>query len=314
MDHSYHRPMTNETAELLREMSHEREKAQRVAAIGNQYRQRDTQERAAETFAQKVWNLIHPEEPQSVPTWWTGFARASEHLVHDPTGAPANSGEVQITPEQAFPATLVETWISSSMPVLKYSRLIETAPGTPIPALPYLETPPTAGGRAGEKQPMYSTAWDIVPATGTDIDAGLHLNISEVLIDGGFGPLTNLIMKSAVAAEASRQVAVAVETAAGAGGLANFDNSRYTPSVVVIPPSQLATVDASRYASAGLSVVLDGSVTKVLFVDPNAVIGWFRQGNMSQSEPSVFGTGVSYSAFGRVAIDPAGVAALTPGP
>lgn len=248
------------------------------------------------------------------PTWWPHFARAAEHIVYDPTGAPANSGQWAIAPEQAFPATLVDTWISDAMPVLRYSRMIETAPGQPIPALPYLETPPTAGARAGEKQPMHSVAFDIVPATAIEIDAGLYLNVSELLIDAGFGPLTNLIMKSVVGAEASKQIAQAIEAAAGTGGMANFTGSRYVPSVVVVPPANLETLNASNYVAAGMTVVIDTAVTKTLIVDPNAVIGWFRQGRIEQAEPSVYGTGVAFSAYGKVAIDPAGLAALTPAP
>lgn len=276
---------------------------------------RATVQNLADDIRRSVFSMPGSAEVETVPpTWWPHFTRAAAHVVLDPTGAPAGSGQVEISPDQFIPLGFSESFMADAMPCLQYSRLIEALPGQPIPVLPMLSTPATAGPRAGEKVAVYSKAFDITPATATEIDSGLNLNVSQVILDMGDEAILNLIMRAAVAAEGSRQVAAAIETAAAGTGMANFSGRRYVPKVIVVPPVNVATLNAANYVAAGMTVVIDTNVTKTLVVDPNAILGYFKQGKMTQFEPSLYGVDTTWIVYGKVAVDPAGVAALTPGP
>ena len=177
---------------------------------------------------------------------------------------------------------------------------------------------PEAGRQAGEKLPAHSKAFDI----GNDdnavtINATLYLNISSIIdaTPGTMG-IVQAVMKSAVAAEASAQICEAITDAAGAGAdigasFATFDGGRYSPSVVVVPPSQLFDVNATTLAAAGISVVVDPAATATLIVDPAATVGFVRRMSAMADEPSNSGYGVAFAIFGKVSINTAGVAVVT---
>jgi hypothetical protein len=250
------------------------------------------------------------------PGTWPHFIRAAEHIVSDidPASAATPHGVFPVQGwDSEFSAELAGVWTSDAMPSLRYARLIESAPGKPIPALPTFATYPTAGRQPGEKVAMYSKAFDIVEDAATTIDGSLHLNVSYILQDTGFGPLIRAIMQSAAAAEANKQIAQAVEAAATTGGLDIFAG-RYVPNVCIVPPSQLGTLNAANLTAAGITVVLEPNVTKVLYADRNAIVGFFRKLNMESPEPDVYGVGISYKVWGKLAVDSTGVGsvAVTP--
>lgn len=253
---------------------------------------------------------------KKAPGTWPGFLRAAEHLVSDidPSTAASPHGVFPIQGwDSTFSEELAATWVSDAMPAVKYSRLIEAAPGKGIPQLPKFATYPTAGKQPGEKLEMYSKAFDIVADDGTVIDGSIYLNVSYILQDTGFGPLVRAVMQSAAAAEANKQIAQAVEAAATAGGLDIFTN-RYVPNVCIVPPSQLGTINAADLKAAGIDVVLEPNVTQVLYADRNAIIGFFRKLSMEQPEASTYGIGIAYKVWGKIAVDPNGVGsvAVTP--
>ena len=246
------------------------------------------------------------------PGTWPGFVRAAEHIVSDidPATAATPHGTFPVEGwDSEFSKEMADIWTSDAMPALKYARLIESAPGKPIPALPTFATYPTAGRQPGEKQAMYSKMFDIVEDTATVIDGSLYLNVSYILQDTGFGPLVRAIMQSAAAAEANKQIAQAVEAAATAGGLGLF-TGRYVPNVAIVPPSQLGNVNAANLMAAGMTVVLEPNVTKVLYADRNAIVGYFRKMGMEAPEPDVYGVGIAYKVYGKVAVDSTGVASV----
>jgi hypothetical protein len=272
---------------------------------------------SARFLADEVTKMILQPSTRAVvekhaPGTWPGFMRAAEHIVSDldPASAATPHGTFPVQGwNSEFSEELAATWVTDSMPSLRYANLIENAPGQPIPQLPTFATYPTAGRQPGEKLEMYSKAFDIVPDDGTVIDGSLYLNVSYLLQDAGFGPLIRALMQSAVSAEANAQIAKAVEAAATAGGLDIF-TGRYVPNVAIVPPNQLDTVNAVNLSAAGITVVLEPNVTKVLYADKNAIVGFFRKMNMESPEPDVYGVGISYKVWGKVAVDSTGVGSV----
>ena len=274
---------------------------------------------AATELADEVTKMIlQPSrefmEKKAPKTWWPGFVRSAEHLVTDidPASAATVHGVVPVN-ETVWPGGLTDTWVTSSMPFLQYTTMIESAPGQGIPTLPKVVRG-AAGQQPGEKQLVPGTAYSIESDPGTEVEGSYYLNISQVVAEMGYGPLNSLVMKSEAAALFGKQIAQAVEAAATAtNGFAHF-TGRYQPSVVVVPPALLDSVNVTNYVNAGLKVVLDNNVTKVLIVSPDATIGWFRQGRMQAEDPSVYGYGLTFKFYGRLACDSAGIASMYSNP
>jgi hypothetical protein len=256
---------------------------------------------------------IAHDRTQSTDGTWRGFKRAVEHIVTDldPSAAATPHGIVPLGTSWAL--ELANTWTDEALRATAYATLIEaTEPG--VPTLPLMSTPSTAGAQGGEKKALYSKAFTIDPdPNATVIDSTLYLNVSGLVEGFGLLALTEAIMRASVAAEANRQVSAAMTAQATSGAdigaaFGAFEGGRYQPSVVVIPPSAIATVDASNLTAAGIKVVVDASATATLVVDPSATIGWFRRLSMQADEPTVFGKGVAAMVYGYVSVDPAGVA------
>lgn len=279
---------------------------------------RKTTDLAASAFAGKVMHLLQGnnvthERTASTEGTWPHFKRAAEHLVTDlaPTTAATPHGLVPLGTSWAL--ELAEAWSTDALRSLSYATLIEaTEPG--VPNLPIMTTPPEAGPQGGEKQPVFSKAWTVDTDTNAStIDSTLYLNVSLLIESYGLMSLTESIMRSAVASEANRQVVKAMTDRASsaadlATALGTFDGSRFVPSVVVVPPSKVTTVDATNLAAAGIKVVIDASATAILVVDPQATIGWFKRMVMQAAEPALSGRGVASAIYGYVSTDPSGVA------
>jgi len=293
-------------------------------------KQREEKLEMAREFADTVRSLLQPtnvppapitlDHKRSTPGTWPRFMRAAEHIVTDLDPATAATPHGIVTLGTSVATPLTATWMDDALRATRYATLIEQSePG--MPTLPKMATVPTAGPQGGEKTDVYSRMFDITnDDAAAVVDSTLHLNISKLVdISPGTMGILQAIMRSAVAAEASAQVCAAI-TAAGttgadlAGGFGAFDGSRFTPSVVVTPPSQLFAVDATTLAAAGIAVVVDPAATSVLVVDPAAVVGWFIRMAAQAAESSVQGYGVAFGIYGKVSVDTTGVAVVTAGP
>jgi len=277
------------------------------------------------TFASKVTELISrpgsvtQDEARSTPGTWAGFNRAVEHLVTDlnPETAATPHGVWEMG--AGWVLALTETWMTAAMPSLKYATLVEAPTGQGIPQLPVMETPPTAGPQGGEKTEGYSKALSVVPNEGsTYIDSTLYLNVSELVLETpGALPVLNALLSSAVAHEANRQVAAAMQAGGGTASadlgaaFSTFNGGRFVPNTVVIPPSAVMSIEASNLAAAGIQVVVDPSVSVVMVCSKDATVGWYKPIRVQAMEPSAFGQQVGYQIAGRVGVDPAGVATVT---
>ena len=286
---------------------------------------RNNEDRYIRAFGDKLMahmrqGLVAPVEERSTSGTWPRFMRAVEHVVTDldPTTAATPHGIVNLGTSVATP--LASVWMDDALRATRYATLIESdQPG--MPTLPKMATAPTAGKQAGEKTEAYSKHFDITnDDAAATIDSTLFLNIS-ILIDVSPGAMGILqaIMKSAVASEASAQVCQAITDAGTdatdiAGGFGSFDGGRYTPSVVVVPPSQLFAVEATTLAAAGVAVVLDPGATSVLVVDKAATVGYFKRMAAQAMEPAVSGYLVGFGIYGKVSVNPAGVAVVAAAP
>lgn len=268
-------------------------------------------------LADHLVKAIGQQTPEPAPkTWWgPGFTRAAEHIITDidPATGAAPHGTVHVD-EAEWPGGLTDTWIKAATPFTEYTTMIESAPGQPIPTYFPRVVEGAAGVQPGEKQLVPGTAYSLEPDPGVEVEGSYFLNISEIVAEMGFGPLNALKMRADAAALFAKKVAQVVEAAATAtNGFAHF-TGRYQPSVVVVPPAQLDSVPVTDYVAAGVKVVLDTNVTKVLVVSPDATMGWMRQGRMQADQPSVYGYGLTFKFYGKVSCDPKGIASLTTTP
>ena len=123
------------------------------------------------------------------------------------------------------------------------------------------------------------------------------------------------MQRAAVADEADRQVGAAIiaEGSAAAdlaAAFALFDTGRHLPTVLLVPPSGIATTpSATELAAAGVRVVL-AHVTQAVLLAPGAVTGWLTELQLTALEPARLGTGRAWAMWGKVAVDPAGVAVI----
>lgn len=295
-------------------------------------KQRERESLSARAFASKITSLLQPgnvivDEARSTRGTWPRFLqagqRAANHLISDidPASGAAPHGVVSMgaTNAPAITEALMAAWGNDAMPSASYATLVEQV-GPGVPNLPILSTAPTAGPQGGEKTEGYSAHFDVTNNdAAVTIDSTLYLNISGVVEAFGGQPIAEAIMRAAVAAEANAQIAQAIadnaSVAADIGeAFASFDNGRFVPSAVVVPPSQVFGVKANELVAAGIRVVIDPGATAIMVVATGAVIGWFKSMEAIATEPSVFGKQVGYAVFGKVGVDPAGVAMVTPTP
>jgi len=286
------------------------------------------EDRYMRAFADKLMThvtrgLIAPDEQRSTPGTWPRFlnvgsryggSRAAEHIVYDGTNAatPNAAWDIGSVANDEIATAFVDAWSLEAMPAAQYATLVEQT-GSGVPNLPIMATAPTAGPQVGEKLAVYSAAFDIANNdAATEVNATLHLNISELIDVFGGRSIVEALMRAAVMSEANSQI-VAAMTAAGTtaadigAGFGAFNGGRYQPQYVIVPPSEIFNVNATTLQAVGVTTVIDASATQTLVVSKSAVIGWFREIMVENIEPSAFGYGKAVGVFGRVSVDPAGV-------
>lgn len=291
-------------------------------------KQRERESLSARAFADKITSLLAPgtisnNGAKSTPGTYPRFLRAVEHVVSDIDAASAavphgvvGTGTTNV---DGITQALVSAWGNDAMPVVDGATLVEQV-GSGIPNLPILTTAPTAGEQGGQKQPAFSHYFDIQPNdAAVTVDSTLFLNVSLMIDWFGGWAIVEALMRAAVAAEANAQIVAAMTANASTGtsigeAFGGFDSGRYVPSVVIVPPSQLFSVEAQTLAAANVRVIIDPSATAVLVVDPAATVGWFKRMNLIADEPSVLGRGVAFGVFGKVSVDARGVAKVTAAP
>ena len=214
---------------------------------------------------------------------------------------------------------MASEWTQASMPVVASTSIVEIDSSRGTPALPVVATAPSAGPQSGEKTEAYSVAFKVSQATTVSIDSTLALNWSQQLQATSASDLGNAMMAAAVAAECDRQVGAAViadaDTAADLdAALAVFDDGRFLPSVLLVPPSALgmtiAGYSVSDLVGLGIQVKLAKLAQPVLLA-PGAVTGWLTPLQAVAVEPKLLGVTKAYSLFGAVATDPAGAVVIS---
>jgi hypothetical protein len=257
-----------------------------------------------------------PGQPRQPQAWWPNFIsvantpaflRTAEHLVSslNPTAAATPHGVVDMVDEE-WTGEIPEAWIRDAMPASQYTNMLEHQTGDPVPSFAKLTR--SAGQTVGEKQPVFSKAMDLVKVEGTVINASNYINISGVVAGAQYWVLANMLLRAAVAAEASAEMAKVVEAAAATTGWNHFTDR--APGYVVVPPSQTPNVKAADLQAMGYQVVRDPAVTKVLIVDKWATQGYLHKGSMDALEPSTHGRGLTYNTYGKLYVDPAGVSSI----
>ena len=254
------------------------------------------------------------------PTWPGVVAvhdRAAEHVVYDTTGAATVNQP--FTTGTTWVAALAEDWTRAAMPITAATAIVEIDDTQGLPVVPTVTTVPEAGPQPGEKQPAYSKAFTVGPAATTTIDSTLYLNWSLQL--EGLAPvaadLGRAMQQAAVAAEADRQIGAAIGATgtpaadfAAAGAV--FDASRFLPSVLLLPPGQIAATGIpapADLAALGIRPVV-AHIDNAVLLGAGAVTGWLMPLQMTAVEPSRLGTGRAWAMWGAVAVDPTGVAII----
>ena len=291
------------------------------------YKQRSSDDdRMMRAFVDKLGSLImspghvEPVAQKSTPGTWQGFRRAAEHLISDLDPSTGATPHGVYSAGSSWAAELASSWMQSAMPSATYCTLIEAPAGeSGWPQLPKMVVAPSAGPQGGEKLPAHSRAWDLaVDDAAGKIDSTLYLNVSALVIEQGFLPIVDALMAAAVAHEANSQIVSAIESAATSasdaqGAFSAFDQGRFTPLVVVVPPSQVLNIDASGLVAAGIRVVVDPAASNLMVLSPDAVVGWFKRLRVQRTEPDMLGEGIAFGCLGRVSVDPSGVS-LVAGP
>lgn len=279
--------------------------------------------RAGAEAAQSIARQRASQSPPVAPELgdrasWAGVRRrAAEHLVTASGAASAATPNGTFDGAPAWVLDLASEWTQAAMPVTASTSIVEVDPARGLPAIPSVTTPPTAGSQPGEKRETYSKAFVVGPATGTvDIDSTLALNWSAQLDASPAATVGWAMASAAVAGEADRQVGAALVAQGFAAAdlpaaLAHF-TGRYLPATLLLPPAgldALGTMTVTDLTNLGVAVRLAG-VTKPVLLAPGAVLGYLAPLAQSAVEPSVLGTMRGWAIFGKVAVDPAGVAVI----
>jgi hypothetical protein len=287
-----------------------------AATVGARYGARA----AVEALAQHRGPGAAPASPGAAPgPSWAGVRhRAAEHVVTQGGAATAATpnGSFNLGPE--WVVDLGAEWTEAAQPIIASTSIVEVPHGQGVPAIPAITTAPTAGPQPGEKLEVFSKAFTIGAATNTvEVNATLQLNWSGQLEATGAAELGWAVASATVAAEADRQVGAAIVTRGTAvatldAALALFATGRYLPSVLLVGPGGLGALGSYRVAdleALGVRVVL-AKVTKPILLAPSAVLGWLLPMEATKPEPSVLGTSKAWAWWGRVAVDPTGVAVI----
>lgn len=277
----------------------------------------------AQTVTSRTAEVTARARPSSRQAWPTAVhARAVEHIVTEAGAATAATPNAPFAVSAGWVLELATEWTTAAMPIVAATAIAELGDATNgVPAVPVVTLAPVAGPQNGEKRDAHSRAFKVEAAPSPSvIDSTLYLNWSQQLEELApvAAELGRAMQQAAVADEADRQVGeviVADATAAAdlAAALAVFDAGRYLPTVLLVPPGQLAatlgTYSPADLAALGVRVQL-AHVSKAVLLAPGAVLGWLLPLQLMAAQPAVLGTGRAYAMFGQVAVDATGAAVV----